>query len=106
MEGFSNFLYTWILKSVKPSFIRTKNFRTNEKDNKETNSVLSEVGQKEKNKYRTATHRYGIWKNGTWTYLQGRNNAADMEKKLVDTAGEGEAGRIERGAWNISHDHR
>ncbi|MFS9605674.1 hypothetical protein, partial [Klebsiella pneumoniae] len=28
--------------------------RTNEKDNKETNSVLSEVGQKEKNKYRIA----------------------------------------------------
>ena len=45
----------------------------------------SEVSQKEKNKYCTLTHIYGI-------YLQDSNGDADRENRLVDTVCEREAG--------------
>ena len=45
----------------------------------------SEVSQKEKNKYCTLTHIYGI-------YLQDSNGDADIKNRLVDTVGEGEGG--------------
>ena len=47
--------------------------------------VQGEVSQKEKNKYCTLTHIYGI-------YLKDSNGDADRENRLVDTVGEGEGG--------------
>ena len=56
--------------------------------------IQSEVSQKEENKYRILIHIYGIYKKKwySWTYLQGRNRDANIENRLVGTAGEGESG--------------
>ena len=43
-----------------------------------------------------------------WTYLQGRNREADIEKRVVDTVGKGEGGmkwgsNTETYTWPCSH---
>ena len=48
--------------------------------------ILSEVSQKEKNKYHILTHIWNLDKWYWWTYLQGRNRETD----IVDTEKEGD----------------
>ena len=56
-----------------------------------------EVSQKEENKYRILAHICGIQKNGI-NDLQSRNRDPDVEKKHMDTMGEG--GSDELGDWD------
>ena len=49
-----------------------------------------------------------IWNLEGWywqTYLQGSSEDADMENRLVDTAGKERVGRTERLAWKHIHYH-
>ena len=45
-------------------------------------------------KYIINAYMWNLEKWYQWTYLQGRNRDADMEKKLVDRVGEGEVGQM------------
>ena len=40
-----------------------------------------------------------------WTHLQRRNRAADIENRLVNTAGEGEGGQTEKVTWTHTQYH-
>ena len=52
--------------------------------------ILSEVSQKEKDKYHMISLICGIWKKRyKWTYLQNRNRPKDTGNKLMVTKGEG-----------------
>ena len=55
--------------------------------------IPSEVSQKEKDKYCLFNTCIGnLERRYWWTYLPSSNGDADIEKKLVDTVGEGENG--------------
>ena len=47
----------------------------------------SEASQKDKNKHYILMHIHGLFKWDLGVYVQGRNREADIEKRLVDTAG-------------------
>ena len=51
--------------------------------------LQSEVSQKEKNKYRTLTHIYGIQKSGIDVLICKAEIDTDVENKCTDTKGEG-----------------
>ena len=56
--------------------------------------IQSKISQKEKSKYCIINTNMGnLEKWYWWTYLEGRNRDADIENRLVDTAGEREGGR-------------
>ena len=56
-------------------------------------TVQSEVSQKDK--YCILTYIWDLEKWYQWTYLQGSNGNADIEKGLVDTVWEGQGGAKE-----------
>ena len=56
--------------------------------------IQSEVSQKEKEKHRILTHRYGIYKNGTDDPICRAARETDIKNRLLDTVGEGEGGMI------------
>ena len=57
--------------------------------------LKSEVSQKEKDKYHTLTHIYGIQKDSTNDpYVQGSKGDTDMKNRLLDTVG-GEGGMMQ-----------
>ena len=61
--------------------------------------ILSEVSQKEKDKY----HVYHLYVESKirykWTYLQDRNRLIDIENKFMVTKGEERWGRDKLGVW-------
>ena len=52
--------------------------------------ILSEVSQKEKDKYHVMSLICGIKVRHKWTYPQNRNRPMDMENRLVVATGKGE----------------
>ena len=54
--------------------------------------IQSEVSQKEKDKYHIFTHTYGIQKNSIDELIFRTEMKMQTQNRLVDTAGEGEAG--------------
>ena len=66
--------------------------------------IQSEVSQKDKDKYRSLTHIYGIQKNGNGRiYLQGSNLETDIENRLMDMRrGEERVRRMERVTWKLT----
>ena len=52
--------------------------------------IQSEVSQKEKNKYHTLTHMYGLYKDGTDEPIC--RAAMETQNRPVDPVGEGENG--------------
>ena len=64
---------------------------------------LSEVSQKEKNKYPVLMHIYGIQKNATNEPICMAAIESQMWKMDLDTRGEGEMGQTERVALTYIH---
>ena len=69
------------------------------------NIILSEISQKEKNKYRMLTHIYGIFlKMVLMNLRQDGKKDADVENGLEDTGrGKGKLGQSERVALTYRH---
>ena len=66
--------------------------------------IQSEVSQKDKVKYRIATHIYGIQKNDTEELIYRANNGeTDIENRLMDMGREEERVRcMERVTWKLT----
>ena len=61
--------------------------------------IQSEVSQKEKNKYRILTHKYGIQKNGTDELICKAEIESQMQKTSYGYQG-GKGGWDELGDWD------
>ena len=89
MEWLKIHILTGGLLSYKNKFIW---IGSNEAD--ESRDLHSEVSQKEKDKFHTLTHMYGVEKDGTdeSTY-RAATEVADIENRILDTV-EGREGRV------------
>ena len=65
--------------------------------------ILSEISQKEENKYIILMHIHGIWKNGIDEHIcrERMEEGTDVENGLVDTVREGDIGMNGESSINI-----